>query len=129
MEGSKREYLGFRDLECWKAAREVRQFASKMIKRFPSDEKYVLTSQLRRSARSACSNIAEGYGRFHFKENIQFCRIGRGSLFETSDHFEVALEEEYISRNEFLEAEALIAKASSLMNGYINYLKRQKTDA
>jgi four helix bundle protein len=39
------------------------------------EEKYALTSQLRRSSRSISDNIAEGYGRFHYQENIQFCRI------------------------------------------------------
>ena len=52
----------FEDLECWKASKELRIFASKqVIKNFPSDERYALTSQLRRSSRSVSGNIAEGY--------------------------------------------------------------------
>ena len=57
----------FEDLECWKAARELRLFvAQSIIPKFPIEEKYALTSQLRRSSRSIGDNIAEGYGRFHF---------------------------------------------------------------
>jgi len=74
----------FEDLECWKAARELRIFvAQHIIPKFSVDEKYALTSQLRRSSRSVSDNIAEGYGRFHYQENIQFCRIARGSLCES----------------------------------------------
>lgn len=123
----KKQYLGFRDLECWKACREVRLNVETLVKKFPADEKYQLTGQIRRASRSACANIAEGYGRFHFKENIQFCRIGRGSLYETSDHLEVAMENGYITDLEFREAQNLVEKASSILNGYINYLQKQQT--
>ena len=63
----------FEDLECWKSARNLRIFVSKeIISKFPSEEKFALTSQLRRSSRSVGDNISEGYGRFHHQENIQF---------------------------------------------------------
>jgi len=74
----------FEDLECWKAARELRILVSQnILSKFPSDEKYALTSQLKRSSRSVSDNIAEGFGRYHYQENIQFCRIARGSLTES----------------------------------------------
>jgi four helix bundle protein len=61
----------FEDLECWKASRELRMFvAQNIIPKFPIEEKYALTSQLRRSSRSVSDNLAEGYGRFHYQENI-----------------------------------------------------------
>jgi four helix bundle protein len=66
----------FEDLECWKAARELRIFvAENIISKFSIEEKYALTSQLRRSSRSVSDNIAEGYGRFHYQENIQFLEL------------------------------------------------------
>ncbi|WP_417939257.1 four helix bundle protein [Flavobacterium sp. RS13.1] len=75
----------FEDLECWKAARELRIFVSRnILSKFPIDEKYALTSQLKRSSGSVSDNIAEGFGRYHYQENIQFCRIARGSLTEES---------------------------------------------
>ena len=58
----------FEDLECWKAARELRIFVSEqIISKFPKEEKFTLTSQLKRSSRSAGDNISEGYGRFHYQ--------------------------------------------------------------
>ncbi len=119
----------FEELECWKAARELRVFASrKVIENFPSDERYALTSQLRRSSRSVSDNIAEGYGRFHFQENIQFCRIARGSLHESLNQVITAEEEEYIDENVVLEYRIIFKKTEAILNGYINYLAGAKSE-
>ena len=58
----------FEDLKCWQAAREIRKQVSILIKEFPDYEKFELVSQMRRVSRTVTHNIAEGYGRFHFKE-------------------------------------------------------------
>jgi four helix bundle protein len=116
----------FQDVNCWKKSREVRLFVMQLVKKFPNDEKYALISQIRRASRSAGNNIAEGYGRFHHQENIQFCRIARGSLYETIDHLLVAGEEGYISKEEYFEGRNLILSAVTILNGYINYLKKAK---
>ena len=58
----------FEDLNCWKATTEIRLYFSRnILPKFPSDEKFALTSQLRRSSRSVSDNIAEGYGRIFFE--------------------------------------------------------------
>lgn len=80
-----------------------------------------------RGARSTTHNVAEGFGRFHFQENIQFCRISRGSLYELIDQFITSLDEGYITQKEYEKGRGLISKALALLNGYINYLSRQKT--
>ncbi len=117
----------FEELECWKASRELRIFASKkVIKNFPSDERFALTSQLRRSSRSVSDNIAEGYGRYHFQENIQFCRIARGSLHESLNQVITAEEEGYIDENIVLEYRSIFKKTEAILNGYINYLTKAK---
>ena len=72
------------------------------------------------------NNIAEGYGRFHFQENIQFCRQGRGSLLETLDHLLIAREEEYIDETDLASGRHLIEKTTTILNGYINYLTEAK---
>ncbi|SEF58596.1 four helix bundle protein [Algoriphagus boritolerans] len=72
----------FEDLEVWKKGRDVRLFVQTVVKKFPAEEKFALTLQIRKSSRSITNNIAEGYGRFFYQENIQFCRISRGSLTE-----------------------------------------------
>jgi len=123
---SQREIKSFEDLECWKACREVKLFVSGVIKKFPPVEKYALTDGMRRASRSTTENLAEGYGRYHYQENIQFCRISRGSLFELIDQFITAKDEKYINDNEYQKGRELINKAIPLVNGYINYLVRAK---
>jgi len=93
--------LGITDLEVWKNARAFRNEISRLTKSFPSEEKYKLVDQIIRSSRSVSANIAEGHGRFHFQENIQFCRTARGSLLETFDHLTVALDEGYLNEKTF----------------------------
>ncbi|WP_136468762.1 four helix bundle protein [Flagellimonas onchidii] len=112
----------FEDLECWKSGTKLRKVISKVIKVFPDYEKYELTSQMRRASRSVTHNIAEGYGRFHFKENAQFCRTSRGSVYELLDQILVALDEEYIDKEKYNELRVMIFDCLKILNGYINYL-------
>jgi four helix bundle protein len=116
----------FRDLDVWKKCREIRLIVWKLCKEFPAEEKFRLTDQMIRASRSSTSNIAEGYGRFHFQENIQFCRQSRGSLFELIDHVLVAEECEYITREVKEESIEHITVAIRLLNGYIKYLRTRK---
>lgn len=60
----------FEDLECWKTCTELRRYDSKLIKKFPKNEQYELTSQMKRASRSVTHNIAEGYGRFIIKKTF-----------------------------------------------------------
>lgn len=81
------QITSFEDLECWQACRRLRIFVDKtIVPLLPKEERYGLTSQILRSARSATANIAEGYGRFHYLDNAKFCSNARGSCFETLDH-------------------------------------------
>lgn len=119
-------FKSFEELSCWKEARNLRLFVAKeIITKLPNTEKYSLIDQIKRSSRSVGNNIAEGYGRFHFKENIQFCRISRGSLFETLDHGIIALDEGYISEENLNELRVIHNKTLLILNGYIKYLKNQ----
>ena len=93
------EIKTFEDLECWKKAKQLRIKISSIARTFPSDEKFGLSSQITRAIRSVSFNIAEGYGRFHYKENAQFCRISGGSLYEVLDQVIVANEEGYIAES------------------------------
>ncbi|MEP1034862.1 four helix bundle protein [Ekhidna sp.] len=116
------------NLEIWKKSRLFRTEISQLTKCFPSYEKFKLVDQIIRSSRSVTANIAEGHGRFHFQENIQFCRIARGSLLETFDHLTVALDENYIQQDVFNELVALYEELTKMINGYINYLKKRKSE-
>ncbi len=116
----------FEDLNCWKEAVLLRKDLKTLIDSFPKQEDYRLKDQLSRCLRSVTNNIAEGYGRFNYQENIQFCRISRGSLYETIDHLIIAAEENYISAVELNNRKEQINKCLAILNGYINYLKKAK---
>ena len=119
-----KESRSFEDLNCWKMVREIRKEISSVIKTFPDFEKYELVSQMRRSSRSITHNIAEGYGRFHYQENIQFCRVSRGSLYELIDQLITAQDEKYISEEMFNQLKKNVLDCINVLNGYINYLKK-----
>ncbi len=121
------DFRSFEELECWKEARNLRIFVKKhLITKFPDSERFALINQISRSSRSVGNNIAEGYGRYHYQENIQFCRIARGSLFETLDHGLIALDEGYIDNEDLRNLRAIHKKVLLILNGYIKYLKSKK---
>jgi four helix bundle protein len=116
----------FEDLTAWKAARDVRKYAYIIANKLPISEKTNLVGQIKRAAVSITANIAEGCGRYHYQENIQYCRQSRGSLYEVKDHFITCSDEKYVSSEEYLKGEALIDTAARLLNGYISYLNQSK---
>jgi four helix bundle protein len=123
------KYNDFRDLEVWQKCKNIRIKIWELCKTFPEYEKYRLSDQMLRSSRSAAANIAEGYGRYHYQENIQFCRQSRGSLYELIDHLVTAEECGYINENESNNLIEEIKTAIIVLNGYIKYLKKQKSSS
>ena len=128
MEKEKKRYGDFRDLEVWQACKIIRADIWNLCKTFPTEEKYRLSDQMIRSSRSSTDCIAEDYGRYHYQENIQFCRQSRGSLCELINQLDTALECEYIDTNFFNDMIDKIKSAIRLLNGYIKYLKRRKKE-
>jgi len=122
----KNQIHSFEDLESWKACREIRNYVSGIIKKFPDYEKYALADGMRRSSRSTTENIAEGFGKYHYQENIQFCRISRDSVFELMDQFITAFDEKYITEEEYKKRRELLDTEKALLNGYIRYLHKAK---
>jgi four helix bundle protein len=119
----------FTDLDVYKECRILRKNVSTLVTtHFPVQEKYRLTDQVIRSSRGITACISEGYGRFHYQENIQFCRIARGSLNETLEHLITAFDEKYVDSEELLTFKTHIDKCGQLLNGYINYLKKSKME-
>lgn len=117
----------FTSLVCWKDARNVKLFLYKeVIPLLPDEEKYNLNIQLRKTSISSTANIAEGYGRYHYQEGIQFYRISRGSTFESKDHLISCFDLGYITENIFNFGLELIEKAKISVNGYIKYVQDQK---
>jgi len=109
----------FTDLETWQTARRLRKAVFELTKSFPPEERYGLLSQMRRAAGSITANIAEGYGRFSFQENIQFCRHSRASTYELRDHLTSAFDAGYATREQCRDLNALSMSVIRLLNGYI----------
>ncbi|MFN3491622.1 MAG: four helix bundle protein, partial [Anaerolineales bacterium] len=82
-----------------------------------------------RSSLSISANIAEGYGRFYYQDNVRFCYIARGSLEETLSHLSFAFEAKYIPENLFQQFESEGNEIDKMLNGYIAYLKKSKQGA
>jgi len=110
----------FEDLEVWQKARKFRNRISDLTDSFPGEEKYRLSDQILRASRSVTANLAEGYERFHYQENVQFARQARGSLYETLDHLTVARDEGYIQEDTFTEFKSEIFDILPLINGYVS---------
>ncbi len=119
-------YKSYKELNVWKKSRELRSAIFILCQTFPSEEKYKLSDQLIRCSRSVTANLAEGHGRHHFQEYIQFCRMSRGSLLELTDHLTVAADCNYITSEKLEELNSLASEVHRLLNGYINYLKKLK---
>lgn len=116
----------FEDLEVYKKAREFRKEIYELTKQLPKEEKFNLFPQMRRAATSITNNIAEGFGRFHFQENIQFCRQSRGSINEIIDDLNICLDEGYINEKEIDRLKLQAYELIKILNGYIAYLRRSK---
>ena len=119
-------YKSFEELEVYKAAREFRKKIYRLIKKLPPDEKYSLDGQMRRAALSLTNNIGEGHGRYHYQENIQFCRISRGSLMELIDDLNVCIDEEYFPQDYLEQLKEEGYTINKMLNGYIAYLEKRK---
>ena len=119
----------FENVKAWQTARNFRKKIYKITKNFPKEELYCLVSQIRKAAISIHSNIAEGYGRYSFQENIQFCRIARGSLNEVHGQLYVALDENYITEETFNNLHQEGRNIEIDTNCYINFLKKQRKES
>jgi four helix bundle protein len=116
---------GFEDLDAYKLALKVVEEAYRVSKSLPTDEKYNLISQIRRSSVSITLNIAEGYGRYYYLDSLRFYYIARGSLEETLSAFIVCDQLGYTTSE--LEAQReLCNNAIRALNGYIRYVRNQK---
>lgn len=100
-------------------------FYNDIIPLLPQEEKYQLSAQIRDTAASITTNIAEGYGRYHYKESMHFYRISRGSLSEIKDYLISCYDFKFINKELFDQIEIEITEGLKLLNGYIRYTKNQ----
>lgn len=117
---------GFEDLECYQLALEVMANVHAFAKTLPPDEKFDLYVQIRRSAKGVTGNIAEGYGRYHYLDSLYKYSIARGELNETLARLIDARVLGYIQQPEFETLYKLIRQTEQTLNGYMNYVRRQR---
>lgn len=117
--------IDFKDLDAWKSSRKLVNDIYSASKIFPKDEQFGLTLQIRQVAVSVPSNIAEGIGRNHTKETLQFLYISRGSLFEIETQLILALDQQFIEQSQFDSIAEQIENCKRLINGFINYHQKK----
>ncbi|MDD5165356.1 MAG: four helix bundle protein [Candidatus Pacebacteria bacterium] len=109
----------FTDLKTWQEAHSVVIDIYKITKKFPKEELFGLTNQMRRSAVSITSNIAEGFGRNTLKDKARFFYIARGSMVELRNQLIISKDIQYISETEYVTFENKIDNAQRLLHGLI----------
>ena len=92
-----------------------------ITQKFPKEELYALTSQIKRAAVSVPANIAEGVGRQYKKDTLQFLHIARGSLYELETLLNIAVIVKIIKEDEFNSVVSSLEKSLQVLNGFINY--------
>jgi len=116
----------FEDLPVWKDARKFTNKIYNLTNKFPKEELYGLTSQIRRATVSIMSNIAEGFDRRSDKELSNFLSMARGSSSEVQNDLYIAIDLEYISQDEFNQLYQEAKKIAKQINGLMTYLKSGK---
>jgi four helix bundle protein len=121
---------GLQRLEVWRRSKDFAlRIYREVLPLLPSEEKWALNQQLRRSSVSISANIAEGYGRYYYQDNVRFCYNARGSLEETLSHIVFCHEISYVPASLFQELAGEGEEITRMINGYIAYLKKSKQGA
>lgn len=113
----------FTDLNAWKEGHKLVLEIYTITKKFPKEEIFGLTIQLRRASVSVTSNIAEGFSRNSYKEKLNFYSISLGSLTEVQNQLLIARDIKYIEMNEFKKIAESTVVVSKLINGLIKSTK------
>lgn len=117
------EVFGYRKLIAYQKAKEVVMHTYKLLRKFPSEERYAICDQLRRASVSITSNIAEGVNRYSIKDKAHFIEMAFGSLMEVSSQFEISEELGYITAEDRMNMDELIREEARLLSGLQNSYK------
>ena len=112
----------YKELIVWKKSYSLVLLIYKITKKFPKDESYGLTSQIRRASISLPSNIAEGSKRGTRKDFCQFLRVAQGSGAELETQLLLAQDLNYIGNKEYSETNLLLNEIMKMLTGLINKL-------
>jgi len=116
----------YRELIIWQLGFRLRLQVVQMTKKCPRTTDRDFLWDIRRSARSIPSNIAEGHGRFHPKDNHRFLEIAKASLDETENHLEAGLTDGDFSRDDYEVAKTLIKRLTTAMTRLMAYLRTEE---
>lgn len=120
---SEKSIQNFEDLEAWKKAIELAVEIYKVTNTYPKSELFSLVNQMRRASSSISANLAEGCGRYNYKEKLQFYRIANGSLLEVKSFCYLSEKLGYISIAQLQELLSLILSSQKLISGLIRGVK------
>lgn len=124
-----KENQGLESLEIWQKSLDYAvDVCQSVIPLFPPEEKWALSSQLRRSVQSIPANIAEGYGRYNYQESIHYCYIARGSMAETKTHLVMAYRLGYIDEAQSQNYHNRLVELGKMLHGFIKHLRNQKNN-
>jgi four helix bundle protein len=115
----------FEDLHSWQEARKPVRMVYSLTKKSGFKKDFKLREQSQAAAVSSMGNIAEAHGRFSFEEKRSFYEVSHGSVEELQSHLYVALDQDYISKEEFQEAYDCAGMAGKLVKGSIDNLNNQ----
>jgi four helix bundle protein len=119
---------GLDDLEVYKNALQIGELVWNVVLKWEWFAKKTVGAQYVEAADSISANIAEGYGRFFFKENRQFCFYSRGSLLETKNWTEKAKNRNLITEEEYQNLIEKLRITHKMLNSYINYIEKTMQD-
>ncbi len=117
----------YRDLVVWQKAMALMTDVYRASRPFPKDELYALTSQIRRSAVSIPSNMAEGYGRNSTTDYVRFLRVATGSLYELQTQLEIALNLGYLREPDFQSLNDRTREVERMLTSLVNKLDHRPT--
>ena len=113
----------FQDLDVWQKAMDLMSEVYRLVKKLPEEERYELSSQMRRAAISVPSNISEGQQRASTKEFVNFLSIARGSTGELQTQLLACVKLQYMCDNDIHKALALSYDVGRMLNSLISRLK------
>lgn len=111
----------FEKLEVWQAARVLKKSIYQITQKFPREELFGLTSQIRKSTGSITANLAEGSGRASDKDRAHFTNIAYSSALETIDHFITAFDLEYLSEEMYVDHRLKLDEIINKLNSLYKY--------
>lgn len=115
----------FKDLIAWQKAMDLVETVYRLTSQFPADERFGLTSQLRRAVVSIPSNIAEGQGRNSPGDFGRFLSIAYGSLREVETQLLIAVRLKFIDPTQYQPVQELCDETGRILNGLMNSLKKE----